>query len=255
MAEPDASPANQQVFLIDVDVGDIGDRLFVADIGPITSDGAVIAHNGRAIGAIDPAENGEDGTRLKITLGADAEAWEAVAAALRFATIADEPMPAALTATVVPPAADGTFEAAPVTDVQVPVLALEEPLGHTAADDILAEGLGVGRAAGAAHAGAILYVSEDHRASLETGEYNQVISGFTLGAGGDVLDLGSVLRLGTYDGGSLQGYVELDDSSGTHTVVRVDIYGTGNFTDLAIIEGATGLGDADGLLHNGNVVV
>ncbi len=64
-----------------------------------------------------------------------------------------------------------------------------------------------------------------------------------------------MLKDGTYGGGSLEGFVELDDSSGTHTVLRVDIFGTGNYTDLAIIEGTTGLGNADALVDSGNIVI
>ncbi len=88
-----------------------------------------------------------------------------------------------------------------------------------------------------------------------TGTTNTVIHGFTLGEGGNILDLGSILKDGNYGGGSLDGYVDLDDSSGTYTVLRVDVSGAGNFTDLAIIEGAVGLGSADNLLDSGNLTV
>jgi hypothetical protein len=257
MAEAEILQADEQVFLIDVNVGDIGDRLFVADIGPVTSDGTVIAYNGQAVGRIDPADNGEDGASLRITFDADADgdAWQAVAAALRFETISDEPLPAQLSATIAQLTAAVEADAVAAAVAQVPVLPSEHPLGDTAGDDILAEGLGAGDLDGGADGARPLFVSEDFRESLESGGYEPVIRGFTPGEGGDVLDLGGVLRRGTYDGGSLEGYVELDDSSGMHTVVRVDIFGTGNFTDLAIIEGATGLGDADSLLNSGNIVV
>ena len=171
---------------------------------------------------------------------------------MRFETIADDPASGAIGATVRIVGGDA-LDLALEIEVAVPVLPFEGLLGESFDDDILAEGLG--SSPSEPHAGKFLFVSDDFLESAETGTYSTVIHGFTPGQGGNVLDLGSVLKDGTYGGGSLEGFVQLDDSSGTHTVLRVDIFGTGNYTDLAIIEGTTGLGNADTLVDSGNIVV
>lgn len=253
---PDSAGDQQVLLIVDAHAGDLGDRLLFSSSRGIATDGVVVTREGVRIGTIDPVDNGQDGAPLKVTLdpGADRETIDAVSSAVRFETIADDPASGTITATVRivgGPLVD--FDGAWETDVPVPVLAFEGFLAETFGDDILAEGLGGSPTQ--AHSGKYLFVADDFRESVETGAYSTVIHDFTPGQGGNVLDLGSVLKGGTYDGGSLDGFVELDDSSGTDTVLRVDIFGTGNYTDLAIIEGITGLGDADTLVDSGNIVV
>ena len=246
----------QPILIVDADAGDLGDRLFLSASSGFASEGLVILRDGVRVGTVDPVEDGQDGAALKIFLdtGADREAIDALPGALRFETIADDPASGTIAATVRIVGGDAfDLDGARETDVAVPVLAFEGFLGESIDDDILAEGLGGSPAE--PHGGKFLFVSDDFLESAETGTYSTVIHGFTPGQGGYVLDLGSVLKDGTYGGGSLEGFVELDDSSGTHTVLRVDIFGTGSYTDLAIIEGTTGLGNADALVDSGNIVI
>ncbi|MFQ5954439.1 MAG: type I secretion C-terminal target domain-containing protein [Kiloniellales bacterium] len=255
---PEDRPVEPAVLIFDAHSGDMGDRLLIASSGGIFSDGTVIARNNVKIGAIDPIDNGEDGAPLKIVLepAAGREAIDALAAALRFESISDDPASGTVITTI---EVFGTgfagAEGAREIDIRVPVQPFEGLFGETLTEDILAEGFDAGPAHENAAGTKFLFQSEDLVESAQTGATNTVIHGFTLGEGGNVLDLGSVLKDGNYEGGSLEGYVELDDSSGTHTVLRVDIFGTGNFVDLAIIEGAIGLGSADNLLESGNLTV
>lgn len=253
---PETTGNAQPILIVDANAGDLGDRLYLSDLSGFASDGMVITRDGVRVGTVDPVENGQDGAALKIFLdpGADREAIDALSNALRFETIADDPASGAIAATVRIVGGDALdLDGALEIEVAVPVLPFEGLLGESFDDDILAAGLG--SSPSEPHAGKFLFVSNDFLESAETGTYSTVIHGFTPGQGGNVLDLGSVLKDGTYGGGSLEGFVQLDDSSGTHTVLRVDIFGTGNYTDLAIIEGTTGLGNADTLVDSGNIVV
>ena len=255
---PAESPAESAVLIFDAHSGDFGDRLFVANTGGIFSDGSVITRGESILGAIDPIDNGEDGAPLRIVLdpGAGREAIEALSAAVRFESISDDLASGTVITTVkVFGAGAAGAEDGREIDIPVPVQAFVASYGEALAEDILAEGLGAGLGDEGALAGTFQFQSEHLLQSTETGTTNTVIHGFTLGEGGNVLDLGSILKEGNYGDGSLEGYVELDDSSGTHTVLRVDIFGAGNFVDLAIIEGAIGLGSADNLLNSGNLIV
>ncbi len=255
---PELRPAESAVLIFDAHSGDFGDRLFVANTGAIFSDGSVITRGGSSLGAIDPIDNGEDGAALRIVLdpGASREAIEALSAAVRFESISDDLTSGTVITTVkVFGAGAAGAEGGREIDIPVPVQAFEASYGEALAEDILAEGLGAGLGDEGGLAGTFQFQSEHLLQSTETGTTNTVIHGFTLGEGGNILDLGSILKDGNYGGGSLDGFVDLDDSSGTYTVLRVDVSGAGNFTDLAIIEGAIGLGSADNLLDSGNLTV
>ena len=75
---------------------------------------------------------------------------------------------------------------------------------------------------------------------------------FTLGPGGDVLDIADLLVGYTPGTSDITDFVQIVDS-GADSIVRIDPNGTGaSFTDLATIVGQTGLDEAT-LLADGNI--
>jgi Ca2+-binding RTX toxin-like protein len=79
-----------------------------------------------------------------------------------------------------------------------------------------------------------------------------ILADFSAGEG-DILDVSDLI---TTFSGTITDHVFFDDSSGTDTVVQIDIDGAGGvgFQDVAIINGITGLDEAT-LYANGNIVV
>jgi Ca2+-binding RTX toxin-like protein len=79
-----------------------------------------------------------------------------------------------------------------------------------------------------------------------------ILADFSAGEG-DILDISDLL---TSFSGTITDHIFFDDSSGTDTIVQVDIDGVGGvgFQDIAFIQGITGLDEAT-LFTNGNIVV
>ena len=130
---PGSAGNAQPILIVDVNAGDLGDRLYLSASSGFASDGLVILRDGVRVGTVDPVEDGQDGAALKIFLdpGADREAIDAVASALRFETIADDPASGTIAATVRIVGGDALdLDGARETDVAVPVLPFEglEPL-------------------------------------------------------------------------------------------------------------------------------
>ena len=251
--EASLSAASGEVLIVEGVAGDVGDRLFLTTTKLLSTDGAEVYVGGVSVGSIDPIDNGEDGQALMIALTGRATepVIDAVSQALRFEALGDDISSSNMDTTVSVLASDGTTVVAAI-EATVPVQHLEHPFVDSFQEQVLAQGL-----AGATgdQVESPLYVSQDLLSALAGAAAHTVIHGFRPGEGGDMLDLGTLLKQGNYNGGSLAGYVELDDSSGSNTMLRVDVYGNGDYADLAVIEGATGLGDVDDLLSTGNILV
>jgi hypothetical protein len=248
------SGGDGRIFVAESNAGDIGDRLAVVDTQDITNDGASVAYRGTVIGNIDPLANGEDGAALHIHLtgAADDGALQALCGAIRFEALGDEPDGASLeTSFAVQPAGGGELIALAGFD-SVPVLPFDLWAHDGEVDSVLS--LGLPDHGDAQIAGTTLFLADDYQQAVDHGAMH-ALDGFTPGAGGDTLDLHDLLSSGNYQGGSLEGYVHLDDSSGTHTVLAVDLQGAGNYVPIALIDGVVGLGSPDHLLDSGNIVV
>jgi Ca2+-binding RTX toxin-like protein len=83
-----------------------------------------------------------------------------------------------------------------------------------------------------------------------------VVKDFTSGSGNDALDLSDLL--GLYNGTDpIADWVEIT-TNGSNSVVKVDRDGTGgtySLTQIATLEGVTGLTDEAALVTNGNLIV
>ncbi len=254
--EASLSEASGEMLIAEGVAGDVGDRLFLTTTKLVSTDGAEVYVGGVNVGSIDPIDNGEDGQALMIALTGRATepVIDAVSQALRCEALGDDISSSNMDTTVSVLASDGTTVVASI-EATVPVQHLEHPFVDSFQEQVLAQGLAGATGDQVASGTSPLYVSQDLLSALAGAAAHTVIHGFRPGEGGDMLDLGTLLKQGNYNGGSLAGYVELDDSSGSNTILRVDVYGNGDYADLAVIEGATGLGDVDDLLSTGNILV
>lgn len=115
-------------------------------------------------------------------------------------------------------------------------------LSGDAGDDILAGGLGSDTLSGGSGADSFVFAAADPGTGVDTIEDFDVTEG-------DTLDLSTVLSDGPGDA-----VVTLVESGGS-TVVQVDLDGSGSFTDLAILQGVTGLGSVDELAADGSLIL
>lgn len=248
------SGGDGRIFVAEGNAGDVGDRLAVVNTQDIINDGATVAYRGTVIGNIDPLANGEDGAALHIHLtgAADDGALQALCQAIRFEALGDEPEGGSLETSFAVQPGDGGAAVPLAGFDSVPVLPFDLWAHDGEVDSVLSLGLADH---GDAHAaGTTLFLADDYQQAVDHGAMH-ALPGFTPGEGGDTLDLHDMLSSGNYQGGSLEGYVHLDDSSGTHTVLAVDLHGLGNYVPIAMIDGVIGLGTADHLLEAGNIVV
>ncbi|MBI1274444.1 hypothetical protein GC177_00540 [bacterium] len=120
-----------------------------------------------------------------------------------------------------------------------------------AGNDTLLGGLGADSLYGGTDADLFLY----DEGSYESGVMDTIYD-FTTGSSEDVLDISGILE---YDSlfDDLADFVELTDVDSTHTIVRVDLDGTGTdhtWTNLVQLQDVTGQTLA-GLVTNGNLIV
>jgi len=88
-----------------------------------------------------------------------------------------------------------------------------------------------------------------------TGDGRDTVADFTLGAGGDKLDIGDVL-VGYDLGDNAAEFVQLVASNG-NTIVRVDTNGAvggAHFTDAFVLTGVTAT-DVNQLVDDGNLIL
>lgn len=81
---------------------------------------------------------------------------------------------------------------------------------------------------------------------------NDILADFSAGEG-DILDISDLITSGTVNVGNITNYLNFNDSSGTDTIVQVDSAGGGSFSDIATINGVTGLDEVT-LFTNGNII-
>jgi hypothetical protein len=85
-----------------------------------------------------------------------------------------------------------------------------------------------------------------------------VVKDFDVTTDNDVLDIADILSTNGYEDGvdTLTDWVEIT-TSGSDSVVKIDITGTGTFgggTQIATLEGITGLTDEAALVTSGNLL-
>jgi Ca2+-binding RTX toxin-like protein len=125
-------------------------------------------------------------------------------------------------------------------------------------NDTLSGGAGLDRIAGGAGADVMTGGTGRDVFSWATGDLGtgtDTITDFTVGAGGDALDLSALLSGFNAQTGILSDFVRL--RPGSPTTIQVDANGTvggSNFIDVVTLTGATGL-DVETMRQNGNLIV